>query len=311
MNSLSRRSFIALGGFWLSAISGTTLVGCSGTSENIQDSEDDTYKDDDGAKSQVDSGNFWDSASGDISPSVAFKQKGIWYSYGNDYDSATFGSSTTSSIGKDEAITGIHIFHGDGTATSWFVYDSSGVNRLTFSDIDDLTDDEVEDLCPKYWSFDSDAFENEKQDFISYFNSCSQEDGVDYSSVISKAELLNAPREPSAEAYSLKVSTDDSGNSTNSETLTLHRFKSPSAFTSNGRSMLRQYVSSGYIESHPGVLDSMFDTNEKWPFQLTEHSEPKMVYETTYSGYEHIVLKYDGIADFVLDEPNSADVEVD
>lgn len=310
MGNYSRRSFITLGGFVISAISSSMLVACSGTS-GANDTEADNHVDNDQRMNITGNENYWDSAKGDIPPSNAFNQEGIWYSYGNDYDVATFGSSAASSIAKDESITGIHIFHGDGTATSWFVYDSSGSTKITFSDIDGLTDDEIEEMCPEYWQFDLDAFESQKRDFINYFNDCSQEDGIDYSFIIARAESLDAPQKPSAVPFTLKVKTDDSGNHTQSETLILHQFKSPSAFTSQGRSMLRQYASAGYLDSHPGVLDSMFDTNGEWPFQLTEYAEPKVVYKTTYSGYEHIVLKYNGDAEFVLDTPDADGIEVD
>lgn len=309
MKDVSRRGFITLGGLCISAISSASLVGCSEANRN-GDVENRTSGEYDDAR-LTDDGDYWDSAHGTISPSTAFKQEGIWFSYGNDYDSTSFGGSSSPSISKDETITGVHIFHGDGTATSWHLYDASGLNELTFSDIDGLTDDEIENLCPTCWSFDSSEFENQRQDFISYFNSCSQEDGIDYSVAIQMAERLSASLKPSAESYVLKVQTDDSGNKTKSETLVLHYCKSPSAFTSSGRSMIRQYISSGYLDSHPGVLDGMFETNQKWPFQLSEYAEPKKVYETTYSGYEHIVLQYDGDAEFVLDDPDTDGIEID
>ena len=102
MQCYSRRQIVKHMGLAAGCLLLSPLSGCS-TNDRPIDSADNTASD----KEQFD----WLEATGTYTPSDAFKQKGLWFTFGNDY------ADGRESVAKDTSITAIFEFYGDGTVT--------------------------------------------------------------------------------------------------------------------------------------------------------------------------------------------------
>lgn len=156
MQCYSRRQIVKHMGLAAGCLLLSPLSGCS-TNDRPIDSADNTASD----KEQFD----WLEATGTYTPSDAFKQKGLWFTFGNDY------ADGRESVAKDTSITAIFEFYGDGTVTCWNVYDETGSSVIRFRDLEGLSDKEVLSMAKEHWPISQDEFESKKQNVIDELSS--------------------------------------------------------------------------------------------------------------------------------------------
>lgn len=232
MQCYSRRQIVKHMGLAAGCLLLSPLSGCS-TNDRPIDSADNTASD----KEQFD----WLEATGTYTPSDAFKQKGLWFTFGNDY------ADGRESVAKDTSITAIFEFYGDGTVTCWNVYDETGSSVIRFRDLEGLSDKEVLSMAKEHWPISQDEFESKKQNVIDELSSSYEDlkaeaaDNPDlnvenayFSRFFEDLKSMSLPKEPEGKSYSLKVQTDDTGNNTEYEKVCLPTCGYPGVLSLSG-----------------------------------------------------------------------------
>lgn len=248
-----------------------------------------------------------------VALSQAFGTKGLWF---ESYDAP----------GKDEGINTVLSFDGEGNVTR---YDMSGVD---FSDIKDLSDEEIIELAKKQdkknfeaWSESSissidelldgkDSAMADAQDelnqviaagapeeIIAEYQQNIEDVESNYSELQGQRDRVEALeyQEPSAVPYELTIETDDSGNNTAEETLS---FTVP--------------VAAYYEYDSPYDEDVLWEDKEmRYTVSLLEDPvEMSVVYDRRYAGYSGPGLWTqvgENFNVFGLDTPDTEGIEVD
>ena len=266
------------------------------------------------------------SASEPIAASQAFGQEGVWVQYDDD-----------EAIDKDGKIDRVLVFDGNGNVTAYTC------NGLTFGDLNGLSDDEIIDKAKEE---DKASFEAKKQDAIDAMselletgNSNSErlqeeyangewrgEDGTyetvmaNFNAQISEIEKAQTTtknseyQEPQPQSYSLKLSTDSSGNNADGEELTFS-VSSPSFATFDGDVLDVSVVNLKYYASPEFELESADDVDMNASKNETLELQPtgnQTVYDTVFAGFSGLATVVDeGHAGFMWDAPNAEGIEVD
>ena len=317
MQCYSRRQIVKHMGLAAGCLLLSPLTGCS-TNERPIDSADHTESD----TQQFD----WLKATATYAPSDAFKQKGLWFTFGNDY------AEGNESVAKDTEITGIFEFHGDGTVTCWNVYDKTGSSVIYFRDLEGLSDKEVLSMAKKHWTISQDEFENKKQNVIDELSTSYEDlkaEAADYSDArvenayfsrfFEDLKSMSLPKEPEAKSYTLKVYTDDTGNNAKYEIACLPTCGYPSVLSLSGGGDATMYrnglwnrlLNADDDTKYESISNLFLSWYKDWKVKLIESDTSDDVYSSTYQGFGGIVTRTGGSASFVLDEPTSDEVEAD
>lgn len=317
MQCYSRRQIVKHMGLAAGCLLLSPLSGCS-TNDRPIDSADNTASD----KEQFD----WLEATGTYTPSDAFKQKGLWFTFGNDY------ADGRESVAKDTSITAIFEFNGDGTVTCWNVYDETGSSVIRFRDLEGLSDKEVLSMAKEHWPISQGEFESKKQNVIDELSSSYEDlkaeaaDNPDlnvenayFSRFFEDLKSMSLPKEPEGKSYSLKVQTDDTGNNTEYEKVCLPTCGYPGVLSLSGggaaawgrKELWYSLLRADDDTKYESISNSYLSCYVNREVNLIESDTSDDVYSSTYQGFGGIVTRTGGSASFVLDEPTSDEVEAD
>lgn len=232
--------------------------------------------------------------------STAFGQKSVWMQYGDDQ------------ISKDTSVERILVFDGKGNVT---VYDTRGIvlnggtsyEVVRFGDLDGLSDDEIIDLAKEK---DRERFDATKQSAIDETNEDIESFAgmPDYIKNAEEGQKVNETaeyQEPKAVPFTLKLETDDTGNSAASETLS---FEHQSLNSSH-------FYSGSHIGSHPDrYADEALYETEQVDIKLFSptYSTTSIVYDTTFGGFQGLTTVVDDVTtSFTWDAIDTKGIEVD
>lgn len=265
-------------------------------------------------------------ASEPIAASQAFGQEGVWVQYDDD-----------DTIDKDGKIDRILVFDGNGNVTAY------ACNDLIFGDLNGLSNDEIIEKAKEQ---DKASFEARKQDAIDAMsklletgNSNSErlqeeyansewrgEDGTyetvmaNFNAQVSEIEKAQTTtesseyQEPQPQPYSLKLSTDSSGNNADGEELTFS-VSSPSFATFDSDILDVSVVNLKYFASPEFELETSDDTDMNASKDATLELQPtgnQTVYDTIFAGFSGLATVVDeGHAGFMWDTPDTEGIEVD
>lgn len=325
MKQYTRRDAVKLFGIGAVSVAGLGLAGCSGSNGGGNGASAGTSND-------------------QPTPSVAFKQQGIWFQYDD-------------SIAKDSKIERFLVFDGKGNMTAYTGYDA------TFSDVNGKSDEELIALAKQQ---DEAAFDAAKQEAVDaateelekqqdaldaatedaangytlYFGEdittkakadqkeidgvkkiydnaiANLKAGVDANTKVVDQDDGCSYQEPQPQSFTLSIKTDDSGNQAISERLSFtaaeySQFLEPQTLkiSDSLRYIDIQHIGydgTMYIED-PGDLS--FDSNVD--LDITPIST-YTVYDTNLGGFTHLVtvLKKDGVT-YNYDKPGADGVQVD
>ena len=231
------------------------------------------------------------SSSAEKSASAAFEECGVWFvRWSTDEPSDP--------IAKDDSVSEVLDFK-DGKVARY----SFRSQQIEFGDLDGKSEDEIISMANDAAKSHFEELLQSQISDIKVFLSRAQEEGKSelaevYSEKLDKLESLEY-EEPEPVEYELAVTTDDSGNETVSESITLPI---------------------EYLDSYEYYGGRYGDTGSDDPFtQSTDTVEfaagngEQTVYDTTFVGYDMLVaIAGDGDAtSYVLDSPDTKGVEVD
>lgn len=320
MRQYTRRSALRLLGLGTVAVAGFGLTGCGSSDGGVK------------------------SASEPVPASQAFSQAGIWMSYDSDEQ-----------IGKDVAIERILAFDGNGNVTSYQCGDVTfaDLDGLSDDEIIELAKrqdeaafdaekqsatDSAAEIVQKwqdaYATLDSersagtyatllrgDSPEGLGADELSHISAVYETALSNLQGMIAVAEAGQEANEaaryaePQPKPFTLKLTTDGSGNSAASESLvfgcTFLNFYVPlDEFELDDDLGVMNLGEAPYeIEGAGEILMESEETIELWSYS---YSTTQMVYDTTYSGYAGLATVVDeGHAGFTWDSPDTEGVEVD
>lgn len=220
-----------------------------------------------------------------ISLSQAVNQKQIWF-------------ESNGTPGKDESISKILLFNGDGTVTTY------GVVNKTFADIKDMSYDDIESKLEEwdkeYFEFQINALRNDAKQ---YAEDATGEPTIDKNYNVVMDALDSAKYEvPVAKEFKLHIETDDSGNNTKQESISFERPTLPYA-THNGDIF---------------VMADSGDLNIEWKYSETTYDFEIVMGRTTVYDKEYASLSEDlhYIVDdehpsITFDTPDTEGIEVD
>lgn len=203
-----------------------------------------------------------------ISASEAFNQEGVWFVFDND-----------GIVEKDEKIDDILVFDGKGNVTAYNV--SLGYS-LNFSELKDKSNEEIIEIAKKT---DKEIFDAEKDYVLTVVASELSEERL---SIMRKAEYVA----PKPEPIKLHIKTDNTGNATQTESITYNRnlFNFYDGFSADNDTW---YVQERKIELFPAPA-------------------VQAVYDMHFHGYGGIMtLVGEDHAGFTLDNPDTKGIEVD
>lgn len=242
------------------------------------------------------------SADDPIPVTQAFHQKSVWVQYNKDEQ-----------IGKDVDIKRVLAFDGKGHVT---VYDTdyiwmnggSSYQSLTFRDLNGLSDNEIIKLAKQK---NRERFDATKQSAIDETNEtieASTQSNDPYTVNATEGQKVNEAatyQQPKAVSFTLTVKTDDTGNNTQSETLSFEYTSLNSAY----------FYSGSNIGSSPDRYadEELYETDqEKIELWSSNYSTTSIVYDTTFAGFAGLAtIVNEGHAGFTWDSPDSKGIEVD
>lgn len=282
MKQYTRREALKLFGIGTVAVAGLGLTGCNGLGEGT--------------------GGGAQKSSEPVPASQAFGQAGVWMVYG-DHEQ----------IGKNTSVWSVLVFDGNGNVT---VYDTHGLamnggtsyDGITFGDLDGMSNNEIIDLAKQKARENFDAA---KQSAIDETNEDIEEATSlppDYAANEAAGQKVNEAaeyQEPEAVPFTLRLETDDTGNTAASETLS---FEHQSLNSSH-------FYSGSHIGSHPDrYADEALYKTEQVDIKLFSptYSTTSIVYDTTFGGYSGLAtVVNEGHAGFTWDTPDTEGIEVD
>ena len=263
------------------------------------------------------------SAKEPVPVSEALNQESIWFYIGED-----------EKVGKDEDIRSILVFDGKGNVTRY------KCSELTFSDLKDLSDDEIIALAKEQdkSNFDS-SISRIEEDINEYKESASEKiasitnemneakaEQPDKASEIEKfysedINKLQTPlddlnsllseissidyREPEAVPYTVHIETDHTGNATQTEYITYNR-------------NIFNFDLDAFFKSNPdGFNNDNWDENDYWSSQedkieIFPDYGPQTVYDMNFRGFVTMVtLVNEDHKGFMMDTPDTKGIEVD
>lgn len=282
MKQYTRREALKLFGIGTVAVAGLGLTGCNGLGEGT--------------------GGGAQKSSEPVPASQAFGQAGVWMVYNGDKQ-----------IGKDTGIERVLVFDGNGNVTVYdtkYVWMNGGTSYVdvTFGDLDGMSNDEIIDLAKKK---DRERFDATKQSAIDETNEDIEEATSlppDYAANEAAGQKVNEAaeyQEPEAVPFTLRLETDDTGNTAASETLS---FEHQSLNSSH-------FYSGSHIGSHPDrYADEALYETEQVDIDLSAptYSTTQTVYGTTFGGYSGLAtVVNEGHAGFTWDTPDTEGIEVD
>lgn len=320
MKQYTRRSALKLLGLGTVAVVGFGLTGCGGTDGDVK------------------------SASEPVPASQAFGQAGVWMVYDGDEQ-----------IGKDVAIERVLSFDGSGNVTSYQCGNLTfgDLNGLSDEEVIELAKQQDEaafdaakqsatesasEIIQKWQdaystldgersagTYDTvlqgDSPDNYGADELSFIASVYDTALSNLQGMISTAQEGQEANEateyaePQSKPYTLKVTTDGSGNSAASESLTfgytfLNFYVPKDEFELDDDLGVRNLGEAPYeIQGAGEVLLDSEETIELWS---PTYSTTQTVYDTTFGGYSGLAtVVSEGHAGFTWDTPDTEGIEVD
>ena len=304
------------------ALAGVMLVGCGNSDTGSAGIETD------GEETVIVADESEDSGYGSVDDNVyttvseIFKTENIWY-YTDDGDG----------VAKDSEIEYVYVFDGEGNVTTYSlnidgyntIYSDLGGETLTFGDIEGLSDDEIIERVKEIEQTNFELIKDDVYDYVyDIYNTYTNTVGRDEEKAATTKEFLEYIDsaewvEPVAEAYTLHVYTDDTGNIPESEEIVLpasssYRFQTVSWYIILGING----ASGNYTEYDPSELlnYTTFDANEGYSREMTITRElgnesTQTIYSDNYIVLGELSMKYTNYVSISLDAPTTEGIEVD